>query len=242
MRDYSSLIGCYPKTEFDSPYRSTVPLLYFWSNIQEQLNGFLKLLGLKPQTQVTACFEFCVDVQKGKGKPSQTDLMLTFDNNAIAVEAKYTEPPYQTARTWMGESSNREDVLEGWLDLICSATGQKKINIEDIVDLPYQFIHRCASACFSKVPHKTLTYQCFDLNDKKVSYYQSHLTFLKHLLNKPNNLDFFLVNIPLLKSQTYHELQNRWDSGKRIMHADVIQGMKKTGFLDFGIPKVVNIA
>jgi hypothetical protein len=241
VSDYVSLIGCYPESEFRSPYRSTVPFLYFWSNTQDRLIGFTKLLGLKPPLNVTACFEFRVDVQKGKGKPSQTDLMITFDDNAIAIEAKYTEPPYEPVRAWMRDFTNRRQVLEGWLDLICSATGQSKITVEDVAGLPYQLILRCASVCFLDVTHKTVVYQCFGLNEEKIFYYQSQLLLLDQLLSRPKNLHFFLVNIPLLKSPAYIGLQNRWDSGERKIHADVIKGMKSNNFMDFGEPKVVII-
>ena len=243
VSDYLGLIERYPKSEFDSPYRSTIPLLCFWSNIQDQLNGFIRLLGFKPVTQVVACFEFKVEVPKGTGKPSQTDLMITFDNHAVAIEAKYTEPPYETVGSSMGNSSNRTQVLEGWLDLICSAVDRNEINIQDVVDLPYQLIHRCASVCYPKADSRALVYQCFDLDEKKALYYQSQLKSLNALLNKPDELEFFLVNIPLIKSQAYAELQNRWDSGERIMHMhiEVIQGLKHNEFLSFGNPTVISI-
>jgi len=241
VNDYVTLIECYPQSESDSPYRSTVPFLCFWSNIGYQLNGLAQLLGIKPFSKVTACFEFGVDVQKGKGKPSQTDLMITSDDHAIAIEAKYTEPPYETVLTWMGNSSNRIRVLEGWLDLISSSVCKNRINVEDIVVLPYQLVHRCASVCFPGVVYRTLIYQCFDLDEEKALYYRSQLETLIRVLKKPEKLHFFLVNIPLLKSPAYTQLQARWDSGERIMHADVIRGMKTNEFLAFGKPMVISI-
>ena len=241
VSDYLGLIERYPESEFDSPYRSTVPLLCFWSNMQDQLDGFTRLLGLRLMSQAVACFEFEVDVQKGKGRPSQTDLMITFDNHAIAIEAKYTEPPYETVGSWMGNSSNRTQVLEGWLDLICSAVDRNEINTQGVVDLPYQLIHRCASVCYPKADSRALVYQCFDLDEKQALYYQSQLKSLNALLNKPDELEFFLANIPLIKSQAYAELQNRWNSGERIMHVDVIRGLKHNEFLSFGNPTVISI-
>lgn len=241
VSDYLALTERYPESEFDSPYRSTIPLLCFWSNVQDQLDDFTGLLGLRPMSQAVACFEFKVDVQKGEGKPSQTDLMITSDNHAIAIEAKYTEPRYETVNAWMGNSSNRMQVLEGWLDLICSAVDRNEINIQDVVDLPYQLIHRCASACYPKVVYRTLVYQCFDLDEKKASYYRSQLKSLNELLDKPGKLEFFLMNIPLIKSQAYAELQNRWDCGERMMHIDVIRGLKHNEFLSFGNPTVISI-
>jgi hypothetical protein len=248
VSDYLSLIERYPESEFDSPYRSTIPLLCFWSNIQDQLDGFTRLLGLRPMSQVVACFEFGVDVQKGRGKPSQTDLMITSDNHAIAIEAKYTEPPYEKVNAWMGNSSNRMQVLEGWLHLICSAIGRNKINTQDVGDLPYQLIHRCASACYPNADSRALVYQCFDLDEKKALYYQSQLKSLYAILNKPDQLEFFLMNIPLIKSQACAELQNRWNSGEdemhvgeEEMHVKVIRELKRNEFLSFGKPTIISI-
>jgi len=241
VSDYLGLIERYPESEFNSPYRSTVPLLSFWSNMQDQLDGFTRLLGLRPMSQVVACFEFEVDVQQGKGRPSQTDLMIMSDNHAIGIEAKYTEPPYQTVHTWMGNSSNRMQVLEGWLELICSAVGHERIKIEDVVDLSYQLVHRCASVCYPKVDYRTLVYQCFDLDEKKALYYRSQLKSLNALLSKPHELEFFVVNVPLVKSQVYAELQNCWNYGERDMHIKVIRELKANELLSFGNPTVISI-
>jgi len=239
VSDYNSLIESYPKSEFDSPFRSTVPFLYFWKNIKERLDDYLGWLGLKISHTVTASFEFLVDVQRGKGRPSQTDLMVIFDEYTITIEAKYTEPRYECVQNWLRKSQNRILVLEGWLDLIHSAIGKSNIKAIDIVDLPYQLIHRCASACFPNVAHRTLIYQCFDLDQEKEQYYKSQLQSLNQILNKPDNLNFIVLNIPLLKSSEYIDLQNRWNRGERKMYRDVIRGMKKGEFIEFGNRKII---
>lgn len=240
VADYLRLIDAFPESEFDSPYRSTVPLLCFWSNTHERLNSFAQLIGIKPFSQVTASFEFAVDVQKGKGQPSMTDLMILSDDHAIAIEGKYTEPPYETVDNWKN-SPNKELVLKGWFELISSAIPKSRLNIDNVAAVSYQMIHRCASACFPAVVRRVLVYQCFDLDAKKTSYYRSELENLYRLLNEPDNLNFFLINVPLVKSPVYVDLQNRWDSSERNMHVDVIRGLKANELLAFGEPAVFSI-
>ena len=241
VSDYVGLIGSYPSSEFDSPYRSTVPFLYFWANINEGLDSYTDWFGFRFSTPVTAGFEFSVDVQRGQGKPSQTDLMITSHDQAIAIEAKYTEPRYEFVESWLGGSENRTNVLEGWLDLIRSAVGESEIEVTDILGLPYQMVHRYASACFPSATHRALIYQCFDLDEEKVEYYRSQLQSLSGILNKLDNLSCFVLNIPLVKSSDYAELQRQWDRSERKMHQDVIRCMKNMGFMEFGKPTIIRI-
>jgi len=170
-----------------------------------------------------------------------TDLMILSDDHVIAIEGKYTEPPYETVDTWKN-SPNKELVLKGWLELISSAIPKSSLNIDNVAASPYQMIHRCASACFPAAVRRVLVYQCFDLDAKKTLYYRSELENLYRLLNEPDNLNFFLINVPLVKSPVYVELQNRWDSPEpKKMHVDVIRGLKAKELLAFGEPAVFSI-
>ena len=58
--------------------------------------------------------------ERGRGKASFTDLMITASSAAVAIEAKFTEPRGETVHKWLRDppETNRTDVLEGWLDLI----------------------------------------------------------------------------------------------------------------------------
>lgn len=71
--------------------------------------------------EIEVQLEFTVDPVKGKGKPSHTDLMLIGNDIAVAVEAKWTEPPSGTVEEWISEgvnSNNRLGVMRGWLSLL----------------------------------------------------------------------------------------------------------------------------
>ena len=74
-----------------------------------KVERFVELVkvNLAPESDLTLSFEHCVNVQKGVGKPSQTDLMLFVNGTCIAVEAKYTEPRYDTVKKWKEDSENK---------------------------------------------------------------------------------------------------------------------------------------
>jgi hypothetical protein len=88
-------------------------------------------------------------------------MILTADQS-IAIEAKYTEPPYQSVNKWLGlePTENRTKVLCGWLDEISKVTG-RAITLEEVGPLPYQLIHRTASVCCAPGRLRTVVYQVF---------------------------------------------------------------------------------
>lgn len=104
-------------------------------------------------------FEYHVPAQAGKGKASLTDLMISTGDDAIAIEAKYTEPHYESVSTWLSAermrdetadvtgTSNRERVLHGWLSAINECVGGTLLTQANVGDCTYQLIHRTASVC-----------------------------------------------------------------------------------------------
>lgn len=102
VRDFSSLVASYTSKELASPKRSTVPLLVYWANPEDRLRDLCANLGCNPSGPLEFHFEFPVPVQHGVGKPSFTDLKILSPTFAIAIEAKYTEPAYQTVKEWLG--------------------------------------------------------------------------------------------------------------------------------------------
>jgi len=236
---YQELIDNYPFSEFDSPYRSTVPFLHYWRNSERRLAEYEAIVGKKFGTKVCLSFEYCVEVIRGTGRPSQTDLMILSDDIAIAVEAKYTEPPYDTVEKWLGNSENRMMVLEGWVELIKQGTGSNNIRIVQILDLPYQMIHRCASVFAPNAKCRMLVYQCFDLDREKTRYYGEHLSKLKSVLHEGDNPKMYLINIPIVeKSAAYSDLQEWWDSGERKLGREVGSLIRNGNFLKFGEPVI----
>lgn len=170
--------------------------------------------------------------------------MLLTDNQAVAVEAKYTEPPYQTVAEWLGSppSSNKQQVLEGWLKLIESATGIQ-LTVGCVGNCTYQMIHRTASACFpTGKTMRSVVYQYFDLapinlaNNHQVSYYQGQLRNLTTLLHRPKQLRFYLVVCPLHKTPQFLSLEAQWLAGKRKLSAQVKRELIAGSLFTFGSP------
>ena len=107
-------------------------------------------------------FEHEVAVQRGRGKSSFTDLTILADDVAVAIEAKFTEPRNESVATWLGgaPTTNRVDVLEGWLCAI-EAAAEASIQHDAVRDLPYQLIHRTASVCCVGRRKRLVVYQVF---------------------------------------------------------------------------------
>ncbi len=115
VSDYPSLVHAYSNSDLASPSRSTVPLLAYWSALELRLPDFAAALGLELSDAEIFGFEYTVPIQEGKGNDSHTDLMLLLRSQSIAIEAKYTEQPYEVVRDWLGSppSRNRVSVKTG---------------------------------------------------------------------------------------------------------------------------------
>ena len=146
------IIDRYPSNEFNSITISTIPLLDVFFN-----HDMVKLLELK-EDDAEYIFEYTLSPKKGKGKASCTDLMILGENINYCIEAKRTEGRYETVEKWLqkdnSKGNNRQTVLEGWLEYINQDLTLINI-LEEIKDIPYQMIHRLASACY--VHNKTNT-------------------------------------------------------------------------------------
>jgi hypothetical protein len=46
-------------------------------------------------------FEFTVEPLRGRGTPSYTDLMVQSESLCLAIEAKWTEPIYNSVSSWL---------------------------------------------------------------------------------------------------------------------------------------------
>jgi len=239
VSDYSSLVHSYSDKDLASPSRSTVPLLAYWSEIEERLPDFAAALGFELSAPELCGFEYTVPVQEGKGNDSHTDLMLLLRSQSIAIEAKYTEQPYEVVRDWLGlsPSRNRVSVLTGWLSLINRATGAA-LEVADVLDFTYQLVHRVASACEPGKQAQAMVYQCFDPTEKQLDDYYRQLSRLSRLIDRPEHLSFFLFAVNLQKNSEYLRLQDAWAVGNRDLSFELRQGLVSRSLLDFGIPTV----
>ena len=169
VNDKGELISKYGKGEFDSPFRSTIPLieLVYEEKLLKELLGYGS----------NAKFVFEDETHIKKGKASCTDLVIYDEEKSCFIEAKRTEPQYETVEKWLGtpKNINRKDVLNGWLEYIKERC-KKNIQIQDVNDIVYQMVHRFASACKGKEDTE-LVYILF--NPKKKGSYIKKLNELK---------------------------------------------------------------
>lgn len=235
VRSFEELVRSYPLKEFDSPFRSTVPLLSLWRDPGQCIVGLCQAIQISPPSHFLASFEHQVHPPKGLGKASHTDLMLVWDSTAIAIEAKYTEPPYEKVRQWLGAgSSNKNLVLEGWLELISRAI-KNDLQPKDVLDLPYQLVHRCASACHTDAATRFVVYLVFDdrSGNLDTGYYLDQLKSIKSLMGQADGLKFALLRAPFRPKPPYVNLQNKWKSGSRVLRTPVVEGLVEDTLMEF---------
>jgi hypothetical protein len=216
----NDLYTVFNKKEFKSPFRSTIPLI---SLFKQNQNLHLNIDELKNVPVVKYIFEHETKVQKGRGLPSCTDLMVEYENHCLVIESKRTEPSYETVEKWLKNIPNRYLVLEGWIEILNSNL-ELNIQVVDVLNLPYQLVHRVASAFFSgKKP--LVLYIGFDLDSKKEQYYFDSLTKFSNILEQKVDLYFNCYSIEKFDEQ--NELEKCWNSGNRDLSARIIYGLSK---------------
>jgi hypothetical protein len=116
VASFEALVERLGPDAFASPKRSTVPLLDYWRVAERRLRDLGAWFGVSWSDQTELHFEYEVPVQRGRGKSSYTDLMITGNDVAVAIEAKSTESRYESVGTWLGraQTTNRGTVLDGW--------------------------------------------------------------------------------------------------------------------------------
>jgi len=237
------LISKYSESEFDSPRRSTVPSLVFWSTPEQRIKDlFIKLDTACPK-RCTLDFEYKVPVRKGRGRESHTDLMIYGDDVCIGVEAKYTEPHYPNVKDWLAKGKklqNRLNVLDGWCSLIEKVTGSQR-DEELIEDVTYQVIHRVASVCSRPEPNKYVVYQIFDTSGENLQYYITELLKIREIFGGPGALNLCLLFADIEPTDKYSSLVNQWDADRTKCSKDMITGIINGNLLSLSDPNLLNI-
>lgn len=238
MNSIEEILKSFNKKEFKSPFRSTIPLITLYN---QKYFESIEIDELRNEHALKYTFEHKTPVLKGRGSSSCTDLMIEYKNDNIAIEAKRTEPKYQIVEKWLNDIPNRNLVLEGWLEKINSHL-QLEIKVMDVLYLPYQLIHRAASACLNgKKAH--VIYIGFDLNYKMKEYYLDCLKNFSKITKQKIDLYFYHFIIEKLKEQ--NNLEKCWNSGERDLTELVINGIRKNNLmkikLEFG-KKISNLA
>jgi hypothetical protein len=232
---FAELVEALPDDALAAPRRSTVPLVDYWREPERRIAGLWRDLGLQAVDSVEFHFEYATAVRAGSGKASFTDLMIVADNVAVAVEAKFTEPPYETVSSWLGKAlnNNRTDVLTGWLNAI-SSVATKPITAEAVAKLPYQLIHRTASVCCLARPTRYVVYQIFGAHPE--SYYPDQLRGLSTVIGPKGHMGLALVECGLSGADSFNRLDARWHDGDRHLSAEIRRALLAGPMFDFFAP------
>lgn len=207
--EYDDVLTCLSTTKVNSYKTSSLPLAQFWGPSKDLDRFILKLK--KEQdidvSEVNAYFEFPTECEKeGKrlpySKPSMTDLMLKNDKVQIAIEGKYTEyseSHYETIKEWnRNNEEHKENIKKNWFSYLidCHATSKTEL----VEDIPYQFLHRTASACFNcENRSPILIYQLFYDKDNKTKEeeFVKDLEKWSEMLGLTEKIKFLIIEIEI---------------------------------------------
>jgi hypothetical protein len=240
VRSFEELVKALGPNAVASPRRSTVPLVDYWRAPEQRLQDLWERLRVRQPGNTEMHFEYEVPVQRGRGKSSFTDLMIVTDDVAVAIEAKFTEPRYESVATWLGgaPTTNRVDVLEGWLCAIETAV-EASIPRDAVRDLPYQLIHRTASVCCVRRRKRIVVYQVF--GDSPADHYAGDLRRLAAGIAAPDRIAFVVLGCASRSTDRYARLEERWDAGDRDLGDDVCEALLAGALLEFGKPVAIPI-
>ena len=229
--DWRAVVGALHDADIGSPRRSTIPLVVYWDHPLARLAPLLRGLGFPETDPVIFSFEHPVPVARGRGKASVTDLMILASSMAIAIEGKYTEPPYPQVKDWLrgATDQNRHEVLHGWLDMLAAATSCP-LTIGSVGHLRYQLIHRAASACSPKAKNRAVIYQLFDA--ARADDCLKDLRALRAIVPAPE-LKLGVLITPVTIAGRYLKLLNDWDASHRNMATDVRSSLLDASDLSF---------
>lgn len=230
VNDLAELLEAMPQAAFDSPMRSTVPLLDYWRSPQMRIDTLCSDLALAAPVETELHFEYQVPVRAGRGKPSFTDLMILTANAAVAIEAKFTEARYETVEHWR-DPDNRMAVLGGWLSAISTATNTQP-SVDEVMGIPYQLVHRTASVCCLARRHRVVVYQVF--GGPPAPHYLEDLQRMARICGE--RIAFNLMHCPFRASAEFDQLRGRWKAGERRMHDAVRKAMLEKPLADYGDP------
>ena len=198
-----------------SPYRSTVPLLDLVENSPTEWRNLLESWGAPRQASVH--IEFRVSSPKSGGNPSQTDAVLMSGTGIWAIEAKWTEPRYETVASRIREpesdGGDPQITVNGWLARL-QPFAKRDLKIEDTLDVVYQVLHRAASACSIATERKLqpeLVYLHFHPSplpsSATTAQYIADLRHLHALMGNPGSVKFTVVELPLEPTAEFEKIK-----------------------------------
>lgn len=235
VHSFEELVRRLPPDAVASPRRSTIPLVDYWREPEQRIADLWNRIGLQRPFRAQLHFEYEVPVRAGRGKASYTDLMILSGEAAVAIEAKFTEPRYESIRAWLDRAptNNRRDVLGGWLHVI-SEVAEKPIELEAVTDVPYQLLHRTASVCCASRPLRCVIYQVF--GEVAPAHYAEDLRRLATVIACSDRVPFLLLECRFQATDAYRRLVARWHAGERDLGANVRQALIRGRLLEFSEP------
>jgi hypothetical protein len=155
-------------------------------------------------------FEYIVNPPNGRGKSSHTDLMVRSKDQALAIEAKWTEPRYEEVDKWLvggHNPANRIAVMGGWIGLL-QRQSLRPLALGDFGRTVYQMVHRAASAIASG-ERASLAYIKFStVPSLPADGIYIDLQRLHALLGSPRTFPFHLIEMQLLPMPAFHKIRN----------------------------------
>ena len=195
--DYNMILDYYSGTSINSIKTSSIPLSQLWKKTETILRDLSKNIKMH-LSDVNIFFEFPTK-SYGSNKASMSDVMIITDDVKIAVEGKYTEydySPYEKIKNWFekgARSNNRNEVLNHWKKII---EAYSDLDMERFEELPYQFLHRTASACFENPKKAIVLYQIFwDSESQKIDTFLDELKDSVRIINPRENLEYYVEKV-----------------------------------------------
>lgn len=245
VANLDDVLSLYDSSEFESPTRSTVPLLSLLKDETGIWKTVMRKLGVI-DSGLELHLEFRVDSPQGMGKPSHTDVMVIQDANRVAIEAKWTEPPYDTVGEWRGRGlnpTNRRDVMDGWLSLL-QPHACRILDIEEFETARCQMVHRAASAChpigrttpaLAYIQFSPLPPGIAPGIKLKLEQLQTDFSRLRQLLGTTEGFPFFLVEVTATPTEAFEEI-SKLAKGSRETAKAVCTAMRGAPLFEFKNP------
>lgn len=203
---FCHIMNHYSAKEFRSPARSTIPLLSFLKDGSSVFADLLASVGISSNPKIH--LEYTVPPRAGKGIASHTDAMVIARECALAIEAKWTEPRYETVGEWLQKGTNpmnRQAVMNGWLVLL-QKHAHRPLTLKSTSSAVYQMVHRAASACAAGLNPKLLYLQFTPLPNGTPAdcrHLRKDLHNLHNLLGSPEDFPFYLVELEVKPTAAY---------------------------------------
>jgi hypothetical protein len=219
-----SLLSNFKGKALRSPMRSTVPLLDMALHAESHLASVVAKCGAEPESELR--FEYEASSGSGTARPSQTDLMVLGNSRAVAVEAKWTESPYESvARRLLRRTKPRkkdlsvealaldrehqEAEVRAWLAIL-QPLAYESLTTAGMAGVVYQMIHRAASAVATGLS-PSLLYLHFDDTDTQLGanseVYKADLARLYQKLGRPSGFRFYVATQPIQRTAVFRTIE-----------------------------------